>query len=98
MEFIMNEDLKQLILAKMEFAKWTTVRALLTAQDNPDQSEVAAVETAMAELQAEGRVVIWKLTYHDGSAEWTAAALPDFDLAAELERRGARASATPKGK
>lgn len=92
----MPDDLKQVILSKMEFAKWTTVRALITAQESPDPDEAAAVEAAMAELQAEGRVVLWTLTYHDGSAAWTAAVMPDFDLAAELERRGARASAVRK--
>jgi hypothetical protein len=96
MEFIMPEDLQELILSKMEFAKWTTVRALLTAQDEPDPEEIARVETAMHELQAAGKVVLWRLAYDDGSAEWTAAASPDFDLGAELERRGARASATRK--
>jgi hypothetical protein len=96
MEFIMNEDLKQLILAKMQDAKWTTVRAFLSSHDELDPEEIAAVEAAMAELQAEGRVALWRLSYHDGSAEWTAAAVPDLDLGAELERRGARASAVRK--
>jgi phosphate-selective porin len=90
----MQEQLEQAIRDKLKHASWAAMRALLAdPSQEPAADEVRRIEDAMRCLAAKGEVVLWKLAYKYDSVQMMAVSRPDLDLGADLEQRGAWATA-----
>ncbi|MCA1959662.1 MAG: hypothetical protein LDL33_02615 [Desulfomonile sp.] len=90
----MLEQLEQAIREKLKRAGWTAMRALLAdPSEEPAEDEVRRIEDAMRSLAAKGEVALWKLTYKYDDLAMMAVSRPDMDLGADLEQRGAWATA-----
>jgi len=90
----MLEQLEQAIRDKLKHAGWAAMRALLTdPSEHPAEDEVHRIEEAMRSLAAKGEVALWKLTYKYDDLSMMAVSRPDMDLGADLEQRGAWATA-----
>ena len=90
----MQERLEQAIRDKLKHAGWAAMRALLAdPSQDPATEEVDRIEDAMRGLAAKGEVALWKLTYKYDDLTMMAVSRPDLDLGADLEQRGAWATA-----
>jgi hypothetical protein len=90
----MQEQLEQAIREKLKHAGWAAMRALLAdPSQEPTAEEVDRIEDAMRGLAAKGEVALWELAYKYDDLKMMAVSRPDLDLGADLERRGAWATA-----
>lgn len=90
----MREQLEQAIREKLKHSGWAAMRALLAdPSEEPAAEEVGRIEDAMRNLAARGEVTLWKLTYKYDDVNMMAVSRPDLDLSADLEQRGAWATA-----
>lgn len=90
----MQHQLEQAIRDKLKHAGWAAMRALVAdPSQGPAADEVARIEDAMRSLSAKGEVVLWKLSYKYDDVQMMAVSRPDLDLRADLELRGAWATA-----
>jgi len=90
----MEAQLEQAIREKLKHSAWAAMRALLAnPSEEPAPDEVSRIEDAMRSLAARGEVALWKLTYKYEDVNMMAVSRPDLDLGADLEQRGAWATA-----
>jgi hypothetical protein len=90
----MQEELETAILDKIERGGWTASRALAAnPSEEPSPQELEEIEQAMRNLAERGAVALWRLSHHHQALVLLAASKPDLDLGAELESRGAWATA-----
>ena len=90
----MEAQLEQAIREKLKHAGWAAMRALLAnPSEEPASDEVRRIEDAMRSLAERGEVALWKLTYKYDDVNMMAVSRPDLDLGADLEQRGAWATA-----
>ncbi len=90
----MDEELRQMILQKLQGPGWTSIRGVMKdPRSDLGDEEGRRVEEEMNAMAEEGLVTLWWLNIKHQDEGMLAVALPDLDLAAELEKRRAWATA-----